>query len=123
MRHSGLAREIACTSCWARHSGSSAFTALKSAWSAALKGPGAGTVPLQFFSIIESERFKALPHRQNIAKLATHGAPLPAEVQRQFPVQDMIGEELAAAITGHKPIDEALADAEHRVNELLFHVL
>ena len=76
-----------------------------------------------FTSIIESGRFEALPHRQNIAELATLGTPLPAEVQRQFPVQDMVGEELAAAITGHKPIDEALADAEHRVNELLFHVL
>ena len=75
-----------------------------------------------FTSVIESERFRQLPHRRNIAKLAQTGTPLPAGVQRQFPVQDIIGEELAAAITGHKDIDEALADAEHRVNELLFHV-
>jgi len=26
-------------------------------------------------------------------------------------------------VTGHKSIDAALADAEHRVNELLFHLL
>lgn len=76
-----------------------------------------------FTAVIESERFKSLPHRARIAKLAATGTPLPAEVQRQFPIQDIIGEELAAAITGHKPVEEALADAEHRVNDLLFHLL
>jgi multiple sugar transport system substrate-binding protein len=74
-------------------------------------------------SVIGSERLNALPHRREIAKLALTGMPLPSAVQRQFPVQDIIGEEMAAAIAGHKPIDTALADAEHRVNELLFHVL
>jgi multiple sugar transport system substrate-binding protein len=74
-------------------------------------------------AIIESARFKALPHRQNIAKIATIGAPLPAEVQRQFAVQDIIGEELAPAIAGQKSIDAALADAEHRINDLLSNVL
>lgn len=76
-----------------------------------------------FEPIIESERFKALPHRSEIAKLASTGMPLPSTVQRQFPVQDIIGEEMAAAITGHKSVDAALADAEHRVNDLLFHLL
>lgn len=76
-----------------------------------------------FTAVIESEQFKALPHRRNIAKLATTGTPLPAGVQRQFAIQDIIGEELAPAIAGQKSIDEALADAEHRINELLFHLL
>jgi multiple sugar transport system substrate-binding protein len=76
-----------------------------------------------FKPVIESERFNALPHRSDLAKLSLTGAPLPAAVQRQFPVQDIIGEEMAAAIAGHKPVDAALADAEHRVNELLFHIL
>ncbi|WP_129776491.1 extracellular solute-binding protein [Peristeroidobacter soli] len=74
-------------------------------------------------AVIESERFNALPHRSEIAKIATTGMPLPSAVQRQFPVQDIIGEEMAAAITGHKTVDAALADAEHRVNDLLFHLL
>ena len=76
-----------------------------------------------FKSIIDSDRFKALPHRQNIANLAVTGTPLSSDVQRQFALQDIIGEELAPAFAGQKPIDQALADAEHRVNELLFHVL
>jgi multiple sugar transport system substrate-binding protein len=74
-------------------------------------------------AVVGSERFKALPHRQNIAMIATIGAPLPAEVQRQFAVQDIIGEELAPAIAGQKPIDDALADAENRINDLLSNVL
>lgn len=76
-----------------------------------------------FTAVIESEKFKALPHRRNIAKLATTGMQLPADVQRQFAIQDIIGEELAPAIAGQKSIDAALADAEHRINDLLFHLL
>lgn len=76
-----------------------------------------------FKQVIESERFNALPHRSELAKLSSIGSPLPSAVQRQFPVQDIIGEEMAAATAGQKPIAAALADAEHRVNELLFHLL
>ncbi len=76
-----------------------------------------------FQSIIDSERFKALPFRANIAELAETGIPLPAGVQRQFPIQEIISDELTAAITGHKPVEAALADAEHRINDLLSHLL
>jgi multiple sugar transport system substrate-binding protein len=74
-------------------------------------------------AVIDSPRFKALPHRQAIAPLATIGQTLPPQVQRQFAIQDIIGDEMASAITGRKPIDTALADAERRVNDLLFHLL
>jgi multiple sugar transport system substrate-binding protein len=76
-----------------------------------------------FRQVIESERFKSLPHRENIAKLTTTGTPLDPQVQRQFALIDIIGEELASAIAGQKSVDAALADAESRVNELLFHVM
>jgi len=76
-----------------------------------------------FTAVVASDQFAALPHRQNIARLATVGTPLPANVQRQFAINDIIGEEMAAAIAGQKPVDAALADAEHRVNDLLFHLL
>lgn len=33
-----------------------------------------------------------------------------------------IGEEINAAITGHESIDTLLADAKHRVNDLLSHI-
>lgn len=76
-----------------------------------------------FKAVIESEEFKSLPHRRAIARLATTGSPLPAGVQRQFAIQDIIGEELAPAIAGQKPVDVALADAEKRINDLLFNLL
>jgi multiple sugar transport system substrate-binding protein len=44
-------------------------------------------------------------------------------VQRQSAVQGLIGEELEAAVTGIKPVPQALADAERRVNELYSQIL
>ncbi len=68
---------------------------------------------------IASPRFAALAHRQDIAPLAEFGEPLPGLVQRQAAIEGLIGEEIAAAVNGQKPVDRALADAERRVNELL----
>ena len=70
-------------------------------------------------AVIDSAAFKALPHRDTIAPIANLGKPLPGAVQRQFAIQDIIGEEMNAAITGQKEIDAALTDMETRVNELL----
>jgi multiple sugar transport system substrate-binding protein len=75
-----------------------------------------------FRSVVDSARFKALPHRQDIAPLASIGQPLPGYVQRQSAIEGLVGEELAAAINGQKPIERALADAERRVNNLLAQV-
>ena len=73
--------------------------------------------------IIDSARWRALPHRAEVAKLVDVGAPLPPAVQRQFQVQEIISQEMESAITGQKPIDAALSDAEHRVNDVLFNLL
>ena len=75
-----------------------------------------------FERVLASSRFRALPHRRSIAPVATVGAPLPAFVQRQAPIEGIIGQELGSAITGAKPIHRALADAERQVNELLSHM-
>lgn len=70
-------------------------------------------------AIIEGPAFQALPHRPDIAPLANVGHPLPGYVQRQSAIEGLVGEEVSAAITGQKSVDQALADAERRVNELL----
>ena len=75
-----------------------------------------------FRSVVDSPRFKALPHRQDIAPLASIGQPLPDYVLRQSAIEGLIGEEMAAAVNGQKPIERALADAERRVNNLLAQV-
>ncbi len=72
-----------------------------------------------FEAVVNSADFKALPHRQDIAPLAQTGSPLPGYVRRQGPIEGIVGEELGAAVSGQKPVDRALADAERRVNELL----
>jgi multiple sugar transport system substrate-binding protein len=72
-----------------------------------------------FKAVVESPRFRALPHRTNIAPVATTGRPLPGGVQRQNAIEGLVGEEIAAAFNGQKSTRRALADAERRVNELL----
>ena len=77
-----------------------------------------GHIPA-FKAVLDDPRFKALPHRSDIAPLASIGRPLPANVQRQNAIEGIVGEEAVAAFTGQKPISRALAEAERRVNELL----
>jgi multiple sugar transport system substrate-binding protein len=72
-----------------------------------------------FKAVVESPAFKALPHRANIAPVASTGRPLPSGVQRQNAIEGLVGEEIAAAFNGQKTAKQALADAERRVNELL----
>ena len=76
-----------------------------------------------FQAVLATPEFRGLPHRGDIAAMAATGAQLPDYVQRQWAIQGLIGEELEAAVTGIKPVDQALADAERRVNELLAEML
>jgi multiple sugar transport system substrate-binding protein len=73
-------------------------------------------------SVTANPAFRALPHRADYLVLTTNGTPLPNGVRRQYPIETIIGEECSAAINGLKPIDRALADAEHRINDLLSNV-
>jgi multiple sugar transport system substrate-binding protein len=77
-----------------------------------------GHIPA-FKAVLDEPRFKALPHREDIAPLAQMGRPLPGYVLRQNAIEGIVGEEAAAAFTGQKPVPQALAAAERRVNILL----
>jgi multiple sugar transport system substrate-binding protein len=77
-----------------------------------------GHIPA-FKAVLDDPKFKALPHRADIASLAEIGRPLPSHVRRQSAIEGLVGEEMAAAATGQKPAERALKDAERRVNELL----
>lgn len=72
-----------------------------------------------FQKVVDSAAFKALPHRRDIAPLATIGSPLPGSIRRQGAIEGILGEELAAAVSGQKPVDRALQDAERRADELM----
>lgn len=80
-----------------------------------------GHIPA-FKAVLQDPRFKSLPHRDDIALLASIGRPLPSAVQRQNAIEGIVGEEAAAAFTGQKPIPQALAAAERRVDDLLAEV-
>jgi multiple sugar transport system substrate-binding protein len=80
-----------------------------------------GHIPA-FKAVLDDPRFKALPHRADIAPLASIGRPLPTYVQRQNAIEGIVGEEMAAGFTGQKPVPTALRQAERRVNELLSQV-
>lgn len=73
-------------------------------------------------AVFAMPEFKSLPHRENIAEIAETGRSLPGAVQRQFAIQDIIGEEIGAAVNGDKSIDEALGSAESRINDLLANI-
>ena len=77
-----------------------------------------GHIPA-FKAVLDDPRFKALPHRADIALLGDIGRPLPSHVRRQAAIEGLVGEEMAAASTGQKPVGQALKDADRRVNELL----
>lgn len=72
-----------------------------------------------FQAVLDNPRFTALAHRSDIAPLAEMGRPLPSYVRRQSAIEGLVGEEMAAGFTGQKAIDQALRDAERRVNTLL----
>lgn len=76
-----------------------------------------------FRAVLDRPDFAALPHRADIAAMALNGRQLPAYVQRQSAIQGLLAEEIEAAVTGLKPVDSALKDAERRVNELLSQML
>jgi multiple sugar transport system substrate-binding protein len=74
-------------------------------------------------AVLKQPAFAALPHRADIAAMASTGRQLPGYVQRQSAIQGLIGEELEASINGSEPPERALADAERRVNELFAEML
>ena len=72
-----------------------------------------------YSAVIDSEEWQQLPHRGDIAEITQVGEPLPKYVRRQSPIEFIVGEEVAAAYTGAKPVNQALSDMQRRANEIL----
>ena len=72
-----------------------------------------------FQKVIDSAAYRDQPHRRDLMAITAYGQGLPPKVQRQLAIQAIVSEEMAAGITGAKPVDQALSDAEHRVNDML----
>lgn len=70
-------------------------------------------------AVINSPAYQSQPHRRDLMAITAYGQGLPSDVQRQFAIQDIVSEELASAITGAKPVEQALTDAQTRVDDML----
>ncbi|MEP7314622.1 MAG: extracellular solute-binding protein [Pseudomonadota bacterium] len=70
-------------------------------------------------AVIDSAPWQQLPHREDIAEITQIGEPLPKYVRRQSPIEFIVGEEVAAAYTGAKPVERALSDMQRRADEIL----
>ena len=119
----GRGASSAATSGWCRSASAAAkngrrWRASSASWPSIIStGRGPGICPRSRRSRPPGSR----PAGQDIAPLAD-GQPLPGYVQRQSAIEGLIGEDMAAAVNGQKPVDRALADAERRVNILLAQV-
>jgi multiple sugar transport system substrate-binding protein len=70
-------------------------------------------------SVVDSEQFKNLPHRGEIARITEIGQSLPDDVKRQFGIQSIIGEEIGSLVNTGKTVDQTITDTQNRVNALL----
>jgi multiple sugar transport system substrate-binding protein len=77
-----------------------------------------GHLPV-FSDVLESQAWLELPHRAALRGLADEATPLPRYVRRQFPLETIVGQEVSAAVTMLKPVDEAQADLDRRAEALL----
>ncbi|RME14384.1 MAG: extracellular solute-binding protein [Alphaproteobacteria bacterium] len=69
-------------------------------------------------SVLESEEYANLPHRSEYAGTAAIARDVPPS-ERYGAIQDVLNRELQAIWLTDKPVDEALADAEAEVQDLL----
>jgi len=72
-----------------------------------------------FQRVIDDPAYQAQPHRKDLMAITAYGQGLPRDVQRQFAIQSIVSQEMAAAITGAKPVEQAMKDAEGRVDDML----
>src|SRR5262249_39817489 len=91
---------------------------LKFLWDNDFEWARTGHLPVRQ-SVANSQAFLDLPHRKDIVSLTKDGTALPQAVKRQFGLQEILTQEFNAAAQNQKTVDQALADAESRVNELL----
>ena len=84
-----------------------AIAFLKFLWDNNIEWARTGHLPVRS-SLIESEAFTSLPHRDDLTGVTTDARMMPAEVKRQFTMVDVFGEEAAAAYKGQKTTEAAI---------------
>ncbi len=77
---------------------------------------GGGHLPAKQSAIAD---YAKLPLRQYVVDIPTFGRAAPHEVKRQFGFQTVIGDEIAAMVNTGKSVDQAIASAQDRSEQLL----
>jgi multiple sugar transport system substrate-binding protein len=70
-------------------------------------------------SVVDSDAFRSLPQRAEIAEIASSGRMLPAGVARQRRVMGQIGEAITTVILGQRAAAQALPEAESHIHRML----
>lgn len=95
-----------------------AYTFLKFLWDNDYEWSRTGHLTIRK-SVADSDKFKALPYRSNIAEITATGTSVPSNVARQRAVETIVGEEISNMMLSKKPIADVQKSAEERVNKLL----
>ena len=69
-------------------------------------------------SVIASDEYKNLPHRDEYAETANIMADTP-HAEKYGAIQDLIGNNLIAILTGNKEMDATLKDVQNKMKKLL----
>ena len=69
-------------------------------------------------SVLESEAYNNLPHRENYAETAANSRDIPPTV-RYGAIQDTLARELLAYWMGDKSLEDALSDAQLDIEDLM----
>jgi multiple sugar transport system substrate-binding protein len=95
-----------------------AFSFLRFLWDNEFEWSRTGHLPARQ-SVAESEEYRQLPFRANIAEITSTAYSVPSQVVQQRAVEASVGEELANMCLSKKPIADVQAAIEQRVGRLL----
>lgn len=95
-----------------------AYTFLKFLWDNDYEWSRTGHLTVRK-SVANSDKFKALPFRGNIAEITSTGYSVPNTVVRQRAIETIVGEEISNMMLSKKPVADVAKSAEERVNKLL----
>jgi multiple sugar transport system substrate-binding protein len=95
-----------------------ALAFLRSLWDNDFEWSRTGHLPARQ-SVADSDTYKSLPFRANIAEITSTAYSVPSDVSRQRAVELAISEEIGNMLLSNKPLPDVQAAIEQRVNKLL----
>lgn len=95
-----------------------ALKLLQFLWQRSAEWTRTGHLPVSK-TVAQSEPFRRLPFRANLAEITRTGAALPGNVPTQRAMELLIGEDVTNLLISGKPVADVQADVEKQVNKAL----